>query len=253
MSDAAAARRLLACLDLTDLSPACSDQSVDALCRRAAAAPGPVAAVCLWPQMVSRARGALRDTPVRIATVANFPTGDEEIERVLDGIGEALGDGADEIDLVLPYRALLRGDERPARELVTAARDVVDQGRTLKVILETGALGSAAMVEAAGELALAEGADFLKSSTGQGGTGATPSAAEAMLRVIRRAGRRAGLKMSGGIRTLAEAKRYLELAERTMGPDFIAPATFRIGSSTLYDELVRAIEAPTPESADDGA
>jgi deoxyribose-phosphate aldolase len=242
MSDADTARRALRCLDLTDLSETCSDPALDALCRKALTPHGPVAAICIWPQFVDRARDILRGTPVRIATVVNFPGGDEDPERVIDAAEEAVGDGADEIDCVMPYKAFLNGDSSLAADLVAGVRDVVDGGRTLKVILETGALGDPARIEAASRLAIAAGADFLKTSTGKFRISTTPQAAEAVLAAIRAADRSVGLKVSGGIRTVEAAKAYLDLAGRVMGPDWATPETFRIGASTLYDALIGVIE-----------
>jgi deoxyribose-phosphate aldolase len=241
MSDAVA-RRALACLDLTDLSETCSDPALDALCRKALTPHGPVAAICIWPQFVDRARDILRGTPVRIATVVNFPGGDEDPERVIDAAEEAVGDGADEIDCVMPYKAFLSGDASLAADLVAGVRDVVDGGRTLKVILETGALGDPARIEAAGRLAITAGADFLKTSTGKFRVSATPEAAEAVLAALRAADRPVGLKVSGGIGTVAAAKTYLDLADRVMGTGWATPKTFRIGATALYDALVAAIE-----------
>jgi deoxyribose-phosphate aldolase len=242
LSDADMARRALTYLDLTDLGETCSDRAVDALCAKAVTPHGPVAAVCLWPQFVSRAHAALRGSPVRLATVANFPAGGEDIDRVTEDVEEALGDGAREIDLVMPYGAFLRGDAAVARDMITAVRDVVDRGRCLKVILETGALGDAGRIAAAGRLAIEVGADFLKTSTGKNPALATPEAAEAMLGVIRASGRPVGLKVSGGLRTLADAAAYLNLADRFMGPGWATSRTFRIGASGLYDALIAAIE-----------
>jgi len=249
MADAALARRALRLLDLTDLSESCSDQSVDLLCRKAVTAPGPVAAVCVWPRFVSRARQALGESGVRIATVANFPTGGEDVERVIDGVTGALDDGADEIDLVMPYRAFLRGDAGVARDMIVGVRDVVGGEHHLKVILETGELGGAAAIEAASRLAIEAGADFLKTSTGKSPVSATPAAAEAMLRVIGAAPRPVGLKASGGIRTLGDARLYLDLADRLMGPDWASPATFRIGASGLFDALAGEIAGTSAEMA----
>lgn len=242
MSDPDGARRALKLLDLTDLSAAPSDHAVDDLCRKALTPHGPVAAVCVWPQMVARARDALRDSPVRIATVLNFPAGTDDVEHVTDDAEEALHDGAQEIDLVMPYGAFLRGEIGVVREMIEAVRDVVDGGRSLKVILETGALGEAQAIEAASRLAVEGGADFLKSSTGTTGASATPEAARAMLGVIKTSDRPVGLKVSGGIRTVEEAVAYLALADRIMGPAWASPATFRIGASALYDVLLDTIE-----------
>ena len=146
MSDAEVARRILRCLDLTDLSESCSEPALDALCRQALTPHGPVAAVCVWPQLVGRASDLLRGSPVRIATVVNFPEGEDDLERVSDDAEEAVGDGANEIDCVLPYRAFLRGETGPVRDLLAAVRDMVDGGRTLKVIIEAGEMPDAAAV-----------------------------------------------------------------------------------------------------------
>ncbi|MCB8821725.1 deoxyribose-phosphate aldolase [Microvirga rosea] len=249
MSDVTLAQRALRSLDLTDLTDNCTDQAIDTLCARATDPRGPVAAVCVWPQFVVRAREALRGSPVRIATVVNFPSGGEDVERVTDDVREALSDGANEIDLVLPYEALRRGDIAVATEMVEAVRDVVDQGRLLKVILETGVLSDPALIEAASRLAIDAGADFIKTSTGKTPLSATPEAAEIMLGAIKASGRSVGLKPSGGIRSVADAKIYLDLADRIMGPDWATPKTFRIGASSVFDALIAAIEGRAGSAA----
>jgi deoxyribose-phosphate aldolase len=251
MSDAEVARRILRCLDLTDLSENCSEHGTAALCAKALTPHGPVAAVCVWPQMVSRASAGLQGSPVRVATVVNFPGGEDDLERVCDDIEEALGDGATEIDCVLPYKALARGDGSAVREFLGGVRDVVDGGRTLKVILETGTLAERGSIEAASRLAIEAGTDFLKTSTGKSPVAATPEAAEIILEVIRTSERAVGLKPSGGIRTLAQARTYLDLADRVMGAGWATPATFRIGASGLYEALIEAIEGPRAETVDD--
>jgi deoxyribose-phosphate aldolase len=248
-SEVATARLALSCLDLTDLTESCTEQAIDALCVKAAGPHGPVAAVCVWPQFVSRARGDLAGSPVRIATVVNFPAGGEDIERVIDDTMEALTDGADEIDLVLPYGAVRRGDHAAATAMVAGVRDVVDHGRLLKVILETGELREPSLIEAASRIAIEAGADFIKTSTGKTPVSATPEAAEIMLEAIRQSGRPVGLKPSGGIRTLADASLYLGLADRVMGAGWATPKTFRIGASSVFDALVAAIEGREGASA----
>jgi deoxyribose-phosphate aldolase len=245
MSDRDLARRALRCLDLTELSDSCSEHLIDGLCRKALTPHGPVAAVCVWPQFVTRARAALEGSAVRVATVVNFPGGDKDIEKVVEDAEEAVGDGADEIDCVMPYQAYLGGETALVADLIAGVREVVDGGRTLKVILETGALGSAERIEAAGRLAIEAGADFLKTSTGKSRVSVTPEAADAALGAIRACGKPVGLKVSGGIRTLDDARAYLDLADRAMGPGWATPKTFRIGASALYDSLIAAIEAQT--------
>jgi deoxyribose-phosphate aldolase len=249
MSDVQNATRALRSLDLTDLTDTCTDQAIDALCKKALDPRGPVAAVCVWPQFVKRAQANLKGSPVRIATVVNFPAGGEDVSRVVDDTQEALSDGANEIDLVLPYKALRRGDIAVATEMVEAVRDLVDGDRLLKVILETGELQDPKLIEAASRIAIEAGADFIKTSTGKTPLSATPEAAEIMLNAIKASGRPVGLKPSGGIRTVEDAKTYLDLADRIMGQGWATPKTFRIGASSVYDTLIAAIEGKTGAAA----
>jgi deoxyribose-phosphate aldolase len=130
---------------------------------------------------------------------------------------------------------------------------MVDQDRLLKVILETGELKDAALIETASRIAIAAGADFIKTSTGKTPVSATPEAAEIMLNAIRASGRAVGLKPSGGIRTLTDAKHYLDLADRIMGPGWATPRTFRIGASSVYDALVAAIDGRASTASATGA
>ncbi|MDB5647682.1 deoxyribose-phosphate aldolase, partial [Methylobacterium sp.] len=175
LDEPAIARRALPLLDLTDLGDACSEAAIDTLCRDARASA--VAAVCVWPHYVGRSARLMAGTPVRIATVINFPAGGDDIERAVEDTAEALADGAQEIDLVLPYRAFLAGDFETARAMVAAVREACDGGALLKVILETGALGGPEAIEGASRLAIAAGADFIKTSTGKSPVSATPEAA----------------------------------------------------------------------------
>ena len=234
------AARAIPLLDLTDLSDTCTAPRIDALCRDARA--GAVAAVCLWPQFVPQAMQALTGTGIRIATVINFPDGDEDAARTADDAAEVCRDGAGEIDLVLPYRAVLRGEERVARAVIAAVRETCPD-TLLKVILETGELRDPGVIRAAADLALAEGADFLKTSTGKSPVSATPEAARILLDAVRASGRPAGVKISGGLRTVADAATYLALADRAMGPEWARPATFRLGASSLYGALIDARDA----------
>lgn len=245
------ARRAIALTDLTNLDETCTEGAIDALCAKAKGGDGvpPVAAVCVWPQFVRRARAALAGTGVRVATVVNFPTGDEDVERVVEQTREALRDGADEIDLVLPWRAFLAGDVETARGMLAAVRERVVADRVLKVILEAGELKDADVVRRASALAIAEGADFVKTSTGKTPVSATPEAARVMLETIAAApGRSVGLKPSGGIRTLDQARAYLDLAEEVMGAGWPTPATFRFGASGLHGALAAALTGGSGES-----
>jgi deoxyribose-phosphate aldolase len=163
-SPADIARRAITLLDLTELGDGATDDDVRALCGRAVGPHGIVAAVCVWPRHVALAHHLLANTGVRIATVVNFPSGDDPIDDVVSLTGAALADGADEIDLVLPYRAFLsgepprRGDDRRVRS---------GRGHP-KVIL--GRRDDADLVREAAELAVVHGADFIKTAPVRPGT-----------------------------------------------------------------------------------
>jgi deoxyribose-phosphate aldolase len=241
MSDADIARRVLPLLDLTDLSDA-GDTDVAAMVRKSISTHGRVAAICVWPRFIAAVRDTLRSLPMTIATVVNFPKGIDDVERAIEDARECLRDGADEIDLVFPYATFLRGDDKPAHEMIRAIRDEMPNALVLKVILETGAYPDDDSLRRAARLALSAGANFLKTSTGKIAVGATPAAARILLEEIRAAGGTAGFKASGGIKTLADAQTYLALADEIMGKDWATSATFRIGASALLDEVLRALE-----------
>lgn len=239
-ADAEMARRALGLLDLTDLTDQASEAGTLQLCAKAVGGPEPVAAVCIWPQFVSLARRTLGDSAVRVATVVNFPAGGTNVGRISGDTSEAIGDGADEIDLVMPYKAFLEGDAEIAADMIAEIKAIC--GATLlKVILETGLYPDQAHVRQASDLAIAAGADFIKTSTGKTHVSATPDAARTMLEAIKASGQPVGLKPSGGIRTLDDAKIYLGLADEIMGPGWANPRTFRFGASGLHQALLDVI------------
>lgn len=241
----ARARRALASVDLTNLDDACTAEAVTELCRRAVGPFGQVAAVCVWPRFVVQAAGELAGSGVRIATVVNFPAGGDDIDATVAETVLAIADGADEVDLVLPYRAFLAGHADTSAAMVDAVRAAVPAPHRLKVILETGGYPSVELVASAAKLAIEHGADFVKTSTGKTATSATPEAARAMLIEIRRSNRAVGLKPSGGIRTLADAATYLAIADEVMGEQWATPHTFRFGASGLLDALEATIAGDT--------
>lgn len=239
-SDADIAALALACLDLTDLGDATTEEAVLALCERAAR--HRTAAVCVWPRFVTVSRDALAGTGVRVATVVNFPSGDEPLEQVAAMTAQAVADGAGEIDVVLPYRAFLAGDVAHAAAVLDATRTAAGTA-TLKVIIESGEL-PLGTVPAAARLAVDHGAQFVKTSTGKSPVSATPEAARAILGVLASLGggvETVGFKASGGVRTVADARVYLELAETIMGKGWVSPTTFRFGASGLLDDVLRVL------------
>lgn len=252
MDDVAVARRALALLDLTELSDACSEAPVEKLLANAVGKHGKVAAVCIWPQFIKLARQRLEGSGVKIATVVNFPSGDGKIEQIVDDVSECLGDGADEIDLVLPYKAFLAGDETKALQMVEEIDQTLNDDATLKVILETGEYPDQNAIARASKLAIDAGADFIKTSTGKSKVSATLDAARTMLNAIKASGRDVGLKPSGGIRTVADAAAYLTLADEIMGPRWANPRTFRFGASGLLTAINAAIEGTGGELSRSG-
>ena len=244
----------LACLDLTSLNEDDTPARIDALCDRALdPVPGldvRPAAVCVMARFAAQAAGRVAGSGVAVAVVANFPGGDAGVGAVIDEVEAALADGADEIDVVFPYRAFLAGRADAAGHLIAMVSHACKEREhpaLLKVILETGAIAARAAITAAALCAVDAGADFLKTSTGKLTPGATPQAAEALLEVIadvrHREGRSLGLKVSGGVRTVADAALYLGLAEEHLAPEPVGPANLRIGASGLLDGIV-AILAP---------
>lgn len=246
--DIALARRAMALLDLTELGDNAGEAEVAALCAKArgnATLPA-VAAVCVWPRHVAQAKAALAETGIRIATVVNFPGGEEPLADVLAMTMAALADGADEIDLVMPWKAFLAGDDATAEAMMRGVRAALPAEARLKVILETGSYPDIAAIRRASNLAIRCGAHFIKTSTGKAGNGASLEAARVMLNAILAVPRSVGLKPSGGIRSLADARAYLALADDVMGPGWTAPETFRFGASGLHDALAAVIAGAAP-------
>lgn len=232
----AAARTALACLDLTSLNDGDTAADIDALCRRAQTAYGPVAAVCVWPRFVAQARAAL-PPEIKVAAVANFPDGALDVARALADVAEIAQAGGDEVDVVLPYRALMADQSTEVGEFLSEVR-FASRPLTLKVIIESGELASADRIAQATRLALAAGADFVKTSTGKTKTGATPEAAAVMLKEIKASGlSSAGFKASGGVRSVVDAAGYIAQAEATLGADALNPQRLRFGASGLLTDI----------------
>lgn len=228
---------ILKLIDLTSLNDSDNAETISALCQKATLANVHVAAVCVYPSFVGLVKKLLVDRPIRIATVANFPQGTDSLENVLSIIRQAMLEGAHEIDVVFPYRDYLKGEKEQSYDFIRACKAVCGEKVLLKVILETGALLSAAIITEVSYNVCHAGADFLKTSTGKITTGATLEAAQAMLAVIKKIPRPIGFKASGGVRTIPEAKQYIQLAENIMGRAWVTPEHFRIGASQLVDEI----------------
>jgi len=239
------------CMDLTTLEGADTPGKIVAVCAKAVR-PDPmdatipsVAAVVIYPALVPVAAGQLKGTGVHVASVAGaFPSGLGPLDERLAEIRDSVQMGADEIDIVLNRSAFLSGRYRQAFEEIAASKEACG-ATTLKVILETGELGSYDQVRRASVLAMAAGADFIKSSTGKIGVGATPPAALCMMEAARdffhETGRRVGVKVAGGVRQSKQAIHYLVLVYETLGADWMTPDRFRIGASSLLNDVLMQI------------
>jgi deoxyribose-phosphate aldolase len=200
------------------------------------------AALCVYPALVPAARDALAGTGVKVASVSTgFPAGQTSLELRLQETRDAVADGAEEIDMVISREAYLAGDDaRVAREIV-AVKEACGEAH-LKVILETAELPTYAHVRHASELAIAAGADVIKTSTGKSTAGATPGVVLVMLEVVREhlwnTGRVVGVKAAGGVSNTKAALHMLVLVKETLGDDWLTPDRFRIGASSLLNDLL---------------
>ena len=235
-------------VDLTTLEGADTPGKVRALCAKAArpdptdpAAP-PVAAVCVYPDRVATAVDALQGTPVQIASVATaFPSGRASLATKLIDVGEAVIEGATEIDMVIDRGAFLAGRYLQVFDEIVAVKKMCGAAH-LKVILETGELATLDSVRRASWLALLAGGDFIKTSTGKITPAATPPVALVMLEAVRdfhaATGSLRGVKLAGGIRVTKQAVRYLVMVKEIAGDPWLDPHLFRFGASSLLNDLL---------------
>jgi deoxyribose-phosphate aldolase len=244
-------RLALSMVDLTTLEGADSEGKVRSLCRKAIR-PLPerpelpsCAAVCVYPSMVPIAKEALAGSGVHLAAVATaFPSGQLPLDLRLEEVRRTVAAGADEIDMVISRGRFLQGDLRYVYDEIVAIKEACGPAH-LKVILETGELGTLDNVACASRLAIAAGADFIKTSTGKVQPAATLPVTLVMFEAIRdhylETGVRIGMKPAGGIRTSKLALHYLVLLAETLGADWMTPDLFRFGASALVNDLLRQI------------
>lgn len=249
------AQQALQLMDLTSLNDSDTDAVITKLCESARTPFGSPAAVCVYPAFIATARKALvlsGLSQVRVATVTNFPDGSADLDRAVRETRDAVAAGAHEVDVVLPYRTLMAGDADVPAALVRACKAACGSAVALKVIIESGELKTPALIREASDIAIAAGADFIKTSTGKVAVNATLEAAEIMLTAIAESGKDVGFKAAGGIRTSAEAAQYLALAERILGADWITPRHFRFGASSLLNDLLATLKGQAPSASTSG-
>ena len=239
-------------MDLTTLEGKDTPGKVAYLCRKALQPGDPkynvpsCAAVCVYPNMVKYARRFLGENPpVRVASVATgFPSGQFPLRTKLEEVRRAVGDGADEIDMVIDRCAFLAGDHTNVFDEIAATKEACGPAH-LKVILETGDLVTYDNVRLASEIAMQAGGDFIKTSTGKVSPAATMPVTLVMLEAIRdyffATGIRIGMKPAGGIRTSKQALAYLVMVKETLGDDWLTPDLFRFGASTLVNDVLMQI------------
>ncbi|HXM53863.1 MAG TPA: deoxyribose-phosphate aldolase [Candidatus Dormibacteraeota bacterium] len=240
------------CMDLTTLEGADTPGKVAALCAKGLRPkPGddtipPVGAICIYPAMVPVAAAHVRGSGVRVASVATaFPSGQSFTDVKLAETSEAVAAGADEIDMVIDRGAFLAGDHEKVYDEIRAVKEACGAAH-LKVILETAELGTYDAVRRASVLAMAAGADFIKTSTGKVQPAATLPVSLVMMEAIRdfhhETGRAVGFKPAGGIRTAKQAISYLVVLWETLGEAWMTPERFRLGASSLLNDVLMQIE-----------
>ena len=239
MDDVTAAKAIIACMDLTSLDDNDTEAKITKLCEKAKTYK--VAAVCTHIKFIPLTKKLLKGTDIKIATVVNFPEGNADIHKTKMEIKEALRLGAEEIDAVFPYKNFINGDIQTCEYFLNMVTDECKKA-TCKIILETGELEKTSLIYGAAKLCIKHGVNFIKTSTGKTKISATPEAANAMLEAISNSKGSIGFKASGGIKTIDDAKKYLSLAQIIMGTKWIKSQNFRIGASSLLDNLLQTIE-----------
>ena len=248
------AREAISLMDLTTLNDDDTDAIVTDLCHQAHSPAGDTAAVCIYPRFIPAARKALREQgteEITIATVTNFPHGNDDIEIAVAETRASIAYGADEVDVVFPYRAFIGGDNKVGYELVKACKKACGD-ILLKVIIESGELKDPDLIRRASEICIDAGADFIKTSTGKVPVNATLEAAEIMLQVIRDKNPKVGFKAAGGVKDAQTAKAYLDLARKILGDDWVSPKHFRFGASSLLNNLLNELGLSERNNTEEG-
>lgn len=240
------------CCDLTTLEGSDSPGKIRQLAAKAMRpAPGNpdiphVAALCIYPRLVRIGAEVLKGSGVKVASVASsFPSGQASLEARVEEVRQAVKDGADEVDIVISRGAFHAGEETAVYDEVVEFKLAAGDAH-VKAILETGELGSYDQVRRTSLIAMAAGADFVKTSTGKISPASTLPVAVVMAEAIRdfadHTGQKVGLKVAGGIRTSKDALRYLVVVKETLGDDWLTPDLFRIGASSLLNDILMQLD-----------
>lgn len=250
-SKVAGLKLAISMMDLTTLEGKDTPGKVAMMCQKArwpheAAGTPSCAAVCVYPNLVPVAKKALEGSTVKVASVATaFPSGLSPLPVKLDDVRRAVELGADEIDMVIDRGAMLQGEHGKIFDEIAAVKAACGEAH-LKVILETGELGTYDVVRKASQIAMLAGGDFIKTSTGKIQPAATTPVTLVMLEAIRdfyyATGKRIGMKPAGGIRTAKQSLHYLVMVKETLGDAWLTPDLFRFGASTLLNDVLMQLE-----------
>jgi len=246
-------KRCFGCIDLTSLGATDSRRSIGEFTRKAIELPrhfpqaGSVASICVYPVFVETVGLAAGDSKMAITSVSGgFPSSQTYLEVKMLETAMAIENGADEIDIVISIGEMLDGEYDLAGNEIETLRAEIGDDALLKVILESGTLSDPELIHKAATIAMEAGADFIKTSTGKNGIAATPEAAVAMCLAIRqfaeKTGRKVGFKAAGGISTAESAALYYSIVEEILGEEWLTPERFRIGASSLANNLLSEIE-----------
>lgn len=246
-------KRCFGCIDLTSLGATDSRRSIGEFTRKAIELPrhfpeaGSVASICVYPVFVETVGLAAGDSKMAITSVSGgFPSSQTYLEVKMLETAMAIENGADEIDIVISIGEMLDGEYDLAGNEIETLRAEIGDDAILKVILESGTLSDPELIHKAATIAMEAGADFIKTSTGKNGIAATPEAAVAMCLAIRqfaeKTGRKVGCKAAGGISTAESAALYYSIVEEILGEEWLTPELFRIGASSLANNLLSEIE-----------
>ena len=246
-------KRCFGCIDLTSLGATDSRRSIGEFTRKAIELPrhfpeaGSVASICVYPVFVETVGLAAGDSKMAITSVSGgFPSSQTYLEVKMLETAMAIENGADEIDIVISIGEMLDGEYDLAGNEIETLRAEIGDDAILKVILESGTLSDPELIHKAATIAMESGADFIKTSTGKNGIAATPEAAVAMCLAIRqfaeKTGRKVGFKAAGGISTAESAALYYSIVEEILGEEWLTPERFRIGASSLANNLLSEIE-----------
>ena len=239
-----ASRQGIQLMDLTTLMDDDTDQRIIELCQKAATPAGNTAAVCIYPRFIPVARKTLAaqgTSDIKIATVTNFPHGNDDLNIAFAETRAAVAYGADEVDVVFPYKALIAGNNEIGAEMIKGCRAICGAKVTLKVIIESGELKTQALIKQASKICIDAGADFIKTSTGKVPVNATPEATKYMLEVIKESGKDVGFKAAGGVKDAQTADQYMQIARDIMGEDWVDVDHFRFGASSLLVGLLNEL------------